>query len=104
MSLLLRHADEIRKCVLVIYSSNSFSYSLNIKFLSILKGSACGLWAVGASVSAVSSSACSEGNMGWGQEGVSLEGLGPGAFVKSIDLEGRDGSDGGDEGEEFHFC
>ena len=54
-------------------------------------------------MSAVGSSASSEGNLGWGQVGVSLEGLGPGAFVKSIDLEGGDGGDGGDEGEEFHF-
>ena len=55
-------------------------------------------------MSAVGSLACSEGNLGWGQVGVSLEGLGPGAFVKSIDLEGGDGGDGGDKGEEFHFC
>ena len=69
-----------------------------------MKGSAGGLWAVSASVSAVVSLACSEGNLGWGQVGVSLAGLGPGAFVKSIDLEGGDGGDGGDKGEEFHFC
>ena len=51
-------------------------------------GSAGGLWAVSASVSAVGSSASSEGDLGWGQVGVSLEGLSPGALVKSINLEG----------------
>ena len=55
-------------------------------------------------MSAVSSSASSEGNLGWSQVGVSLESLSPGASVKSIDLEGRDGGDGGDKAEEFHFC
>ena len=65
--------------------------------------SASGLWAVSASVGAVGSSAGSEGNLRWGQVGVSFESLSPGAVVKSIDLEGGDGGDGGDEGEEFHF-
>ena len=55
-------------------------------------------------MSAVGSSASSEGNLGWGQVGVSLESLSPGALVKSINLEGGDGGDGGNEGEEFHFC
>ena len=54
-------------------------------------------------MSAVGSSAGSEGNLRWGQVGVSLESLSPGAVVKSIDLEGGNGGDGGDEGEEFHF-
>ena len=52
---------------------------------------------------AVGSSAGSEGNLGWSQEGVSLKSLGPGASVESINLEGGSGSDSGDESEEFHF-
>ena len=95
--------DEMRKPVLIIYSFSYLSL-LNIQFLRIMKGSACGLWSIGESVSAVSSSACSEGNLGWGKDSVSLDSLGPGAFVKSINLEGSGGGNGGDEGEEFHFC
>jgi len=66
--------DEMRKPVLIIYSFSYLSL-LNIQFLRIMKGSACGLWSIGESVSAVSSSACSEGNLGWGKESVSLDSL-----------------------------
>ena len=53
---------------------------------------------------AVSSSAGSEGDVGWGEDVVSWSSLGPGAGIESINLHGGNGgNEGSNNGSEFHF-
>ena len=70
----------------------------------MINWSAGALWSISESVSAVGSSAGTEGDVGWGEDVISGGGLGPGAGVESVNLHGRDvGDNGGDEKGEFHF-
>ena len=53
---------------------------------------------------AVSSSAGSEGDVGWGEDVVSWGSGGPGASIESINLHGGDGGNEGSNNKgEFHF-